>query len=302
MARIRRAGAYLEGRGVATGTLDAGLLFEHLAGVGRLDMHLGRGGIFAPDELAAFRALVRRRGGREPLQYLVGSAAFRELELSVDRRVLVPRPETELLVGETLAWAWRRVAAAGREAGLSALDVGTGSGAIALSLLLEGPFDRVVATDVCADALRVAETNAGRLGLADRLELRLGPCFEPIADGERFDAIVSNPPYVASAELAGLDPEVRDWEPVVALDGGPDGFGVIRTLLAGSGSRIAPGGMLAVEVGHGQARRAETVLASDPSFRAVRVIRDLAGRERFVSGEVRGVAAPPDPSFTPTTS
>src|SRR5690606_31703477 len=194
-------------------------------------------------------AIARRLAG-EPVQYITGEAAFREIELRVDRRVLIPRPETEVLVGEVLKWAGARAEAARRR--LTAADIGTGSGAIALSLLKEGPFERVVATDVSAEALELAGENAARLGLEAGLELRQGALLAPLR-AERFDVVVSNPPYVADADRGALPPDVRDWEPAGALFAGPTGLEVLAALVEGAPRHIEPGGLLALEVGAGQA-------------------------------------------------
>lgn len=274
---MRWSGEYLEGKGVERGRLDAEHLLAHALGVKRLQLYLQYDRPLEREELDRFRPLLKRRSEREPLQYITGHAAFRNLELAVDRRVLIPRPETEILVDEVLAWA----KAQGRE-GLTALDVGVGSGAIALSLLAEGPFPRVVATDASADALAVAGGNARDLGLHDRLELREGRLFDPLAPEERFDVVVSNPPYVAEAEAATLEPEVGVWEPPGALFAGPDGLAVLRALVAGGGAHVADGGLLALEVGAGQAGLVVAEIEAAGGYAQVRVRRDLAGRERVV--------------------
>ncbi len=274
---MRWSGEYLEGKGVHRGRLDAEHLLAHALGVKRLQLYLQFDRPLAREELDRFRPLLRRRAEREPLQYIVGRAAFRELDLMVDRRVLIPRPETEALVGEVLAWA----AAQGGE-GLSAVDVGTGSGAIALSLVAEGPFARVVATDASAAALAVARHNAGVTGLGDRLDFREGPLFGPLESGEAFDVVVSNPPYVAEAEAATLEPEVGIWEPAQALFSGPDGLVVLRALVEGAEAHLRPGGLLALEVGAGQAALVMAEVEGRSRYDDVRVRRDLAGRERVV--------------------
>jgi release factor glutamine methyltransferase len=219
---------------------------------------------------------VRRRLKHEPVQYIRGEVAFRELRLAVDRRVLIPRPETELLAGEVLAWA------AARGAGGRALDIGTGSGALALSLAREGDFESVVASDVSGDALAVARSNAGRNELSDRVEFREGALWEVVAPGERFRVIVSNPPYVAEAERGMLAPEVVEWEPAEALFAGSDGLEVLGPLIAGAAARLEPAGLLAVEIGAGQAAAVGAVVARAPGLGPARVVRDLAGRDRMV--------------------
>jgi release factor glutamine methyltransferase len=274
----RLAADHLRARGVADGRLDAELLLAHVLGVRRLDLYLQFERPLTEEEVAAYRQAVRRRGQREPLQYIIGEAAFRELSLRVDPRVLIPRPETEVLVGEVLDWA--REAARGRE-DLVALDLGTGSGAIALSLLHEGPFARVVATDVSEGALAVAAENARMLGLGEGLELRAGSLWAAVGEVERFDVIVANPPYVMETERASLMPEVRDHEPAGALFAGLDGLEVVRGIVGGAPSRLVPGGLLAVEVDPGQAATV-VGLASAAGLELPRVVRDLAGRARIV--------------------
>jgi len=228
-----------------------------------------------PEELEGFKSRLRRRVRREPLQYIEGEAAFRELKLQVDRRVLIPRPETELLVGEVLDWARGRAA-------LSALDIGTGSGAIALSLAAEGNFSRIVATDVSTDALEVAAGNGDRLGAA--VEFREGGVFDPVV-GERFDVVVSNPPYIRFDEESSLEPEVREWEPRAALFSGASGLDVIREIAAGAPDHLNPGGLLALEIGAGQADAVTALLRSVAGFSEPRVRRDLSGRDRIVLAE-----------------
>jgi release factor glutamine methyltransferase len=274
---MRWSGEFLEGKGVERGRLDAEHLLAHALGLPRLQLYLQFDRPLVREELDRFRPLLRRRADREPLQYILGRAAFRELELRVDRRVLIPRPETEILVDEVLAWA----EAQGRT-DMSAVDIGTGSGAIALSLVHEGPFGRVVATDVSDDALDVARDNAGMLGLGDRVDFRPGPLFSALGDGETFDVVVSNPPYVAEAEAESLEPEVGVWEPGRALFGGPDGLAVIRELVRGAGAHVRPGGLLALEVGAGQIGLVVAEVESIGGYDDVRVRRDLAGRQRVI--------------------
>ncbi len=284
MLRLMRwSGEYLEGKGVERGRLDAEHLLSHALGIPRLQLYLQFDRPLEAEELDRFRPLLRRRAEREPLQYILGRAAFRELELAVDPRVLVPRPETEILVDEVLAWA------AGRApADLTAVDLGTGSGAIALSLVREGPFARVVATDASEEALAVAALNARGAGLAERIDLRHGSLFEPLAEGERFDVVVSNPPYVAEAEAAGLEPEVGVWEPSGALFGGPDGLAVLRSIVAGAGPFLRAGGLLALEVGASQAGQVVAAVEAVGGYDDVRVRRDLAGRQRVVMARRTG--------------
>jgi release factor glutamine methyltransferase len=253
----------------------------------RLQMYLQYERPLSPEELQAFKPLLLRRAGREPLQYILGTAGFRELELAVDSRALIPRPETEQLVQEVLDWVASR-SWSDREP--AALDVGTGSGCIALALAQEGPFQRVVATDASEEALDLARENADRTGLAGRVEFRSGAGWAPVG-GQRFDVVVSNPPYVAEAERETLAPEVVEWEPDPALFAGDDGLHTLRTLVAGAADHLRPGGLLALEVGLGQAAHVADLLRTGPGasrYDGVRVAEDLARRDRFVLARCGG--------------
>ncbi|HEX6631575.1 MAG TPA: HemK/PrmC family methyltransferase, partial [Gemmatimonadaceae bacterium] len=224
---------------------------------------------------SALHAVARRCAGA-PFAYAVGRSAFRHLTLDVDERVLIPRQETELLPELVLALV--------REAGGTAVDVGTGSGAIALSLATEGRFDRVIATDVSDDALAVARRNVGLLREALRapVELRRGAGLAPLR-GDRVRAVVSNPPYIAFGEMTALPASVRDWEPAVALCCGGDGMDVTVQIVRDAAAVLEPDGVLALEV---DARRAALVaerVSGDVRYREVAVRLDLTGRERFVT-------------------
>jgi release factor glutamine methyltransferase len=274
---------YLGRRGVASGRLDAEHLLAHIVGTSRLQLYLDFERPLTQDELDGFRPLLKRRAAREPLQYILGRQPFRELDLEVTPDVLIPRPETEALVGEVLAWAGAR-----RRPDLTALDVGTGSGAIALSLAIEGTFASVLATDVAEPALEVARRNRAGSGLDDRVELRHGRLFEPLVPGERFDVVVSNPPYVAESEAATLEPEVAEWEPRLALFAGADGLDVLRGLVSGAGDALRPGGLLALEVGAGQAVAVARLAEEAGRYAGISIRRDYAGKERFVLAESSG--------------
>lgn len=271
---------YLTEKGVESGRLDAEWLLAAALGVDRLQLYLQFDRPLSPEERDAFKPLLRRRANREPLQYIIGRAAFRQLELKTDPRVLIPRPETEMLVQEVLDWA----AAAGKNLG-SVWDMGTGTGAVALSLAVEGACTRVVATDSSRDALSVAADNAKRYDVSGLVEFREGSLFEPLEKGEAFDIIVSNPPYIAEGERRDLQPEVRDWEPSEALFAGEDGLDVMRQLVAGAPNRLLAGGLLALECGLGQAEGIATGLSATGAFGTVRIRPDLTGRPRFVIAE-----------------
>lgn len=277
LALARQAADVLRERAaIDNARLEAERLLAAVLGLQRLDLYLQHDRPVDTAELERFRTAVRRRLRREPLQYILGEAAFREIVLRIDRRVLIPRPETEILAGEVLSWAGGRP--------LAILEVGTGSGAIALSLAREGGFGRIVATDTSTDALDVARANAARLGLKDHVEFRSGPTFGPVSADERFDIIVSNPPYVAESERESLAPEVREWEPAGALFAGDDGMAMLDALVRGAPDRLADRGLLALEVGAGQAD-AVRGRAEACGFDRVRIVQDLAGHARVVLAE-----------------
>ena len=278
---IRWTEGYLSARGFENARLNAELLLAGVLRVKRLDLYLQFDRPLHAEELAEFKARLLRRLRHEPLQYIEGTAAFRELTLKVDSRVLIPRPETELLVGAVLEWAGRRAGGS-----LDVLDVGTGSGAIALSLCLEGEFRRIVATDIAAPALDLARANAERVAVCG-IDFRLGSLYDPV-EGERFDAIVSNPPYVARGDEAALPPEVREWEPAEALFAGDDGLEAIRRLVAGAPAHLEPGGLLAMEIGADQAGHVAALVEADGRFDDPVVRPDLAGRDRMVLAVHRG--------------
>ena len=255
----------LRAAGVDTPRLDAELLLAHALGVDRAALVVDRERPVDGAAARAFQAAVRRRAvGREPVAYITGVKGFRRLELRVDARVLIPRPETETLVE----------AALGLPAGWRVADVGTGSGAVALALKDERPDLEVVGTDASAGALAVARANAARLGL-DVAFVR-GDLLDGSGD---VDAVVSNPPYVADGEP--LAPEIARHEPAVALYAGADGLSVIRRLAARAAA--SPARFLALEVGLGQAAEVADVVCA-AGFGAIEVRRDLAGIERVVVG------------------
>ena len=270
---------YLADKGVESARLDAEHLLAHVLGIGRLEMYLRHERQMQPSELDDFRPLLKRRASREPLQYILGRQAFRDLDLKVAPGVLIPRVETEQLVGAVLEWTEMD----GRNS-LVGLDLGTGSGAIALALLTEGPFHRMVATDTSEAALNVARKNSASVGFDDRLELRLGSLFAPVLTGERFDVVVSNPPYVAESDRDDLPPEVLDWEPHEALFAGSDGLSMLRKVVAGAAAVMEHRGLLALEVGAGQAEEIASFMGGQIRFEDVQVHKDLAGIERIVTG------------------
>jgi release factor glutamine methyltransferase len=268
---LRRSTQYLESNGSPTPRLDAELLLAHCLGLTRIELYTQFERPLSETELAGCRELIRRRARREPVAYLIGRWGFRRLELDVDARVLVPRPETELVVERCLTLL------DGRERP-AVLDVGTGSGAIALALKDEMPEARVLACDVSADALDVARANAARLGLD--VELIESDLLERVP-GDAFQVIVSNPPYIAESEMATLQPEVAEHEPRIATVAGADGLEIYRRLLPQAAKRLAGGGHLVLECGAGQAPALAAELVRI-GYADVAVDRDLSGIERVV--------------------
>ena len=218
----------------------------------------------------------RRRATGMPIQYAAGCAAFRHMTLDVDARVLVPRPETEQLVEHVLALT-------GEVRGGTVVDVGTGSGAIALALASEGRFELVIGTDVSQDAIAVARTNGAKFAnrCCAAVDFRLGSLLGPVSE-TGLAAIVSNPPYISFAEASELPTSVRDWEPSVALFAGDNGMATIAQLVRDAASRLAPLGLLALEVDSRRAGLAAELASSNGAYVDVRVLLDLTGRERFV--------------------
>lgn len=254
----------LEAAGVPTPRIDAEVLLAAATGRGRADLVADPGASLTAAASRAFGEFVRRRLRREPVAYILGRRGFRRIEVEVDRRVLIPRPETELLVEVALELAPR-----------SLLDVGTGSGAIALAVADELADCSVVATDVSADALAVARANASRLGLRERVRFAAGSLEEG-----PFDLALANLPYVTEDEWAALQPEVRDWEPREALVGGSDGLDVIRAVAPRLTAR-----WVALEVGAGQADAVAALLEA-AGRTAIEVRPDLAGIGRVVVGRL----------------
>jgi release factor glutamine methyltransferase len=267
----------LRAAGVEDPRLDAEVMLAEATGRERAALVTDPRAELSPAASRLFGEMVRRRLRREPVAYIVGRKGFRRIELAVDRRVLIPRPETELLVEIALERAPARV-----------LDIGTGSGAIALALADELPACAITATDTSPAALAVARANAERLGLASRVRFLAGS----VPSGEGFDLVLANLPYVEETAWPELQPEVTEWEPREALLSGPDGLDAIRALVAECGRRLPPAGRqratspgaLALEVGEGQAEAVRGLLR-EAGFAAVETRKDLAGIERVVAGE-----------------
>jgi release factor glutamine methyltransferase len=263
-------------RGLESPRIDAELLIGHALSATRIELIVHASRVLSPDELGRIRRLVQRRRAHEPIAYILGEREFYGRVFRVDRRVLVPRPDTETLV----AVAIERTRALSMS--MRALDLCTGSGCVAITLARERPTSRVVACDVSPDALAVARDNAHRLG-AYNVAFRLGDLYSAIDPGARFDLVTANAPYIAAAELASLPPDVLHFEPLLALDGGEDGLDVVRSVVLQAPAHLRAGGLLAVEVGAGQAPAARE-LFEKASLVEVQVSRDYGRIERVVSG------------------
>jgi release factor glutamine methyltransferase len=263
--------------GVDAPRLTAEILLAHALSCDRVRLYLDFDKPLAAPELAAFRELVRRRAAGEPTAWLTGRREFLGHGFRVGPGVLVPRPETELIV---------EVALARLPPGGAALDLCTGSGCIAVSMALARPDARVVATEISPEALGVARENAAALGAT--VGFLEGDLFDPIPEGERFDVVVSNPPYVPTGEISGLSREVRR-EPRIALDGGLDGLDVVRRIVSCAPSRLRPDGLLCVEM-HESHAPALPALCLAAGFATAEVGRDLAGLPRWVVARLPGPA------------
>ncbi|MDH4066579.1 MAG: peptide chain release factor N(5)-glutamine methyltransferase [Acidobacteriota bacterium] len=284
-AYLRDAQLRLEASGIAgpEATRDADLLARHALGWDRATL-IARKVEVAPTGFSdAYAALIVRRARREPIAYIRGVQEFWGRDFLVRHGVLIPRPESELIIEEALRWA------GGRTAGtpLPVLDIGTGSGCLAVTLALELPGASVSATDVSVDALEVARENAGRLGAG--VSLHAGSCVADAAGP--FELVVSNPPYVTAAEHRALQPEVRDHEPTAALVGGVDGLGVVREVIQGAAEVLAPAGLLLVEIGLGQADAAARIVADTEGLTLLRIRPDLQGIPRVVVAERTAISS-----------
>jgi release factor glutamine methyltransferase len=281
---LREAATELRVAGVVEARREAGSLLSHVTGHDRTHVitHADEG--LTPGQLSALRAAVSRRAAGEPLQYITGRQEFYGLEFEVTSDVLIPRPETELLVEAALELL---------KGAASPLvcDVGTGSGCIAVALLHERGDARCLALDISPEALRVAGRNAERHGVGDRMLRLASDCLEALGAEEyadlRFDLVASNPPYVAEADVVSLQREVRDHEPRVALTPGGDGLSVIRRLLSEAPRRLKPGGHLLLEIGFDQHEQV-AALINPRTWRLLEIHKDLQGIPRIVALRLAG--------------
>lgn len=259
-------------RAIATPRLDAELLVAQALGIDRVGLYLDLDRPLLDDERAEIRALVGRRRNREPVAYILGYRDFYGRRFSVNSSVLIPRPDTETLIEHALACI-------PEDAPFRVLDVGTGSGAIALTLAAERPLATVTGTDISEDSLAIASMNAKQLGLEDRVRLEKANL---VNEGSKYDLVISNPPYVTHGEIAELEPEVRDYEPALALEGGEDGLDVVRALVSAAAGVTCAGAQMLIEVGAGQAELALAIAERSEAWTPVGSYPDLNRIERVV--------------------
>ncbi|MCX6943873.1 MAG: peptide chain release factor N(5)-glutamine methyltransferase [Opitutales bacterium] len=269
---IKKTTEFFAAKGLESPRLNAELLVGHALALKRMQLYLQFERPLSAPELESIRTLVRRRGLREPVQYILGETDFFGLKLKVDRRALIPRPETERLLELVTGRLGTPPAAI--------LDLGTGSGAIALALAKHYPAARVTAVDLSAQALALAQENTAACGLAGQLTLLQSSWFDGLPPGGCFDLIVANPPYLSAEETALAAPEVRAHEPMQALTAAEDGLADLRKILADAARFLAPGGMLALETGIAQ-HAALAALAVPAGFLRTESLPDLTGRDRF---------------------
>ena len=281
---IDKAAAYLDGKGVPCARGAAEFLVARLAGLGR-----GMLGGFASEEcderrLEAMRRGMKRLAAGEPLQYVLGEWDFRRLTLKCDRRALIPRPETEGLVDRALAFLATRAARCGSRP--SVVDAGTGTGAIILSIAKEYRGDALlVGTDASEDAIALARENAVLCSLEEKAAFAVMDGLDGFDEPGSIDLVVSNPPYIESGAIAGLDPRVRDWEPRMALDGGADGLAFYERYLGDALNLLKPGGAALFEIGDTQGE-AVAAMFKAYGFAEIKIEKDLAGRDRYAGGRL----------------
>ncbi len=277
---LSKTADYLKKKNLDNPRLNAEVMLGHVLDLRRIDLYLNYDRPLKDREVSAFRALVKDRLAGCPLQYLMGETEFFSLNFLVGPAALIPRPETEILVEAVL----ERLRSLGSS--LKIADLGTGSGVIAVSLAVHLPGVRLWATDRSAEALGLARRNAQIHGVVERISFAQGDLFDPLKGKKgAFAAVVCNPPYISSDQLENLPPEIRNYEPLLALDGGSDGLEVIRRVVAEAPEFLTGGGLLVLEVGAGQAQVVGELIVKTGAFGEPRVIKDYAGVQRVVMVE-----------------
>jgi len=278
---LDQAARDLATHGIEEPRLEAELLLRHALGLGKVGLYAGLRECVTPEEETSFAALVRRRQSREPTAYIIGHKEFFGLDFVVDRSVLIPRPETELLVEHAI-----RLASTSYGDPYLIADVGTGCGAIAIAVAVTVPHARVYAADLSPEALAVAARNCERHGVENRVVLVHGDLLEALP--ERVHLIVANLPYVRESEFDGLSPEVSRFEPRIALAGGIDGLGLVERLLSHASGYVLDGGVVLLEIGPDQERRVRDMTCDLMPGCDIEVATDLGGRSRVVAIHSKG--------------
>ncbi|HUR46781.1 MAG TPA: peptide chain release factor N(5)-glutamine methyltransferase [Candidatus Saccharimonadales bacterium] len=271
---IQRSNEFLARKGVESPRLQVELLLSHLLQMPRLKLYLNFEKTLTQTEVDRLRTMVQRRGEREPLQHIVGSTSFCGYEFVVSKDVLIPRPETEQLAEK----AWQLLE---KRPGAVVLDFGTGSGCLAVTLALKCPSAEIHAVDISEAALAIARRNAEAHKVAERVQFHTSDRFSNLPVGLSFDVIVGNPPYIPSGDIAGLQPEVRDFDPKGALDGGRDGLDYYRQLATEAPERLRPGNTVLLEFGDGQENQLSSIFSA-MRWKEPSIEKDLSGRARIL--------------------
>lgn len=257
--------------------LEAEVLLAHALGIKRIQIYTMHDRVLKDEELAEFKKLILRRIKREPTAYIIGYRPFMSLDIEVNKDVLIPRPETEILVENAIDI----IKGSGKDQ-VSVLDIGTGSGAIAVSIAKYCPAAHVTATDISQSAVNTAGNNARKHGVADRISFKTGDIFSPVDRSPGFDVIVSNPPYIKSEELGLLQPEISKYEPIRALDGGPDGLAYYRKIISLAHEYLSGEGHLLLESGAGQADDIIEIFGISGIFKSIKRSKDHSGIDRVI--------------------
>jgi release factor glutamine methyltransferase len=273
---LRWTTGYFSDHGIEHARSEAEILLAHVLGIRRIDLYINYDQPLSVDELAGFKGVIKRRVDHEPVAYITGTREFWSLELAVNPSVLIPRPETECLVEAVLPFlgdgsaVFRRV-----------LELGTGSGAIVLALAKEHPEHRYLAMDRSFAALQTAKANAARHGLGQYINWYCGDWLLPLSPiRSRFDVIVSNPPYIPRDDIGGLQPDIRIFEPKMALDGSKDGLSCHRSIIASAYQNLTPNGILALEMGYDQAEAVTSIASKVGQYAPVEIVKDYSGHDR----------------------
>lgn len=280
---IKRSAEFLQQKGVESPRLQIELMLERVLNMPRLKLYLNFERALAEMELAQVREMVKRRAAREPLQHILGSTSFCGLEMKCSGAALIPRPETELLAER----AWQFLRGRTDSPRPAALDLGTGTGCIAIAIAINAPAARVHAVDISPDALALAKENASRHDVSERVEFHHGDAFAALPPELRFDLIASNPPYIASSEIKTLQPEVRDFDPMLALDGGQDGLGFHKLIAGEAPAFLKSGGQLMLEFADGQAEDVKKVFSAE-KWIVDEIIADYSARPRILIARYGG--------------